>query len=201
MPINNLTEIIGLVVAVFGLLGLLARYVFIPLKKFTKKLRSNSREILDSLPVLFAMARQWPLLPEGGSLVEVIKELDERTIFKRFWIQSIVDGLNLPAFETNLNGEVVWVSLEWSKLTGLSPDQTYGEGWFSGIAEKDRDRTRREWRDCVEDRRLFDLKFHLEGRKGNTTPVRCRGHVVKSDEDFLGFIGVMLKEENLSNFS
>jgi hypothetical protein len=112
MTIESAAELSGLIVAVFGLLGLLYRYLFTPLKKLTGRLQSNSKEIFTSLPVLFAISRQWPLSPEAGSLEEVIKEIQQRLVFHRFWTRSIVDGLNLPAFQTDIEGEITWVSSE-----------------------------------------------------------------------------------------
>lgn len=152
MSIENLGELGGLLATAITVLGLLVRYVFIPLKKFTKKLQVNSREILDALPVLFALAHRWPLLPEAGSLVSSINKIEKNLydleqITKRFFRDYpcgiFICDLNGRNTEVNRTyarwlevGEEELLGHKWKGfLVGNSKKEGYEEGWQSAFNE------------------------------------------------------------------
>jgi PAS domain-containing protein len=194
MELSKLVEISGAITVILGLLGLLWRYFGSPCWKFTKRLKANSKEIVDSLPFLLAIARQWPLLPEDGSLDGIIKDLKRKATVNREWVHFVLNHLHIPAFETNELGSFTWVSEEFSEVTGLFSDHYLGDGWITGVVESDRQRVYEEWKRCVKSGRVFDIKFSLIDREDNITKVKCVGHAMKTNEEHnCGFIAILEK--------
>lgn len=195
MELSNLGEIAAAIAAIFTALGLLWRYLLSPLWKLTKRLRNNSQEMFRALPVLFALARRWPLEPSDGSLGGVIDSIEVRISHAKDWIRALLDALNLAAYEADINGNCVWVSDRWRQITGLTSDEAAKDGWINGVAEKDRQRVSKEWNESLEEERLFDLRYAMVNREGEEHIVRGRGNVVRlSCGKIAGFIGICFEK-------
>ena len=195
MELTNWGETAAAIAAIFTALGLLWRYLLSPLFRLTKRLKNNSQEIFHALPVLFALARHWPLLPSDGSLSGVIDSIESRQAYTKYWIRAILDSLNLAAYEADIYGNCIWVSERWRHLTGLTSEEAYKDGWINGVVERDRDRVSREWDECLEEERLFDLRYSMVDRNDNEHPVRGKGNVVRlNNGKIAGFIGICFEK-------
>lgn len=195
MEISTLGEIAATIAAIFTALGLLWRYLLSPLLKLTKRLKDNSQEIFRALPVLFALAHHWPLLPSCGSLNGVIDTIEVKLARSKDWIRVLLDVLNLAAYSTDSKGNCIWVSERWRQITGLTSEEASGDGWINGIAEMDRGRVEKEWNESLLEERLFDLRYLMVNREGVTLPVRGRGNVVRLDSGKIaGFIGICFEK-------
>jgi PAS domain S-box-containing protein len=190
----NLVEIATAATAVSTVLVLLWRYFFSPFAKFTKKLRTNSKKIVDALPLLVAIAEHWPLVPESGSLESIIKRIKSDIHKGQEWNRLILDCSAIIAVEADEEGACLWTSKEWLKSTGLSLKESVGDGWLTGVKEEDRERVAREWSLCIKHNRVFDVHFFISNRNDQDVRVRGVGHVV-SDElnKKLGMIAVFSK--------
>jgi len=63
-------------------------------------------------------------------------------------------------FRTDTEGQLVYVNEYWSEITGLSPGETYGEGWTKALYPADKKRVLNEWRQAIK----MDLPFESEFR-------------------------------------
>jgi len=63
-------------------------------------------------------------------------------------------------FRTDTKGQFVYVNEYWSEITGLSSDETYGEGWAKALHPADRKKVLKEWHKTIK----MDLPFELEFR-------------------------------------
>lgn len=63
-------------------------------------------------------------------------------------------------FLTNNEGHFIYVNEYWSEITGLSPDETYGEGWEKAIYPEDKERVLNKWHQAIQ----LDLPFESEFR-------------------------------------
>lgn len=195
MEPSNLGEIAAAIAAIFTALGLLWRYLLSPFWKLTKRLRNNSQEMFRALPVLFALARRWPLEPSDGSLSGTIDSIEIKLAHTKYWIRALLDSLNLAAYEADTEGNCTWVSERWRQLTGLTSEEADKDGWINGVAERDRERVSKEWTESLEEERLFDLRYLMVDRAGNEHSVRGRGNVVKLDNGRIaGFIGICFEK-------
>jgi PAS domain S-box-containing protein len=46
-------------------------------------------------------------------------------------------------------GDITFTNQWWTDLTGLSPDQSLGDGWLQAVVADHRDRVARAWRTCI----------------------------------------------------
>jgi PAS domain-containing protein len=194
MELNNLGEISATIAAVFTALGLLWRYLFSPLWKLTKKLRNNSKEIARALPVLLAIARVWPQPESYGSLVGVIEKLQFTALQNKAWIKVFLEAFRIASYETTETGHCTWVSERWTEITGLSLQDSLGDGWVSGVDDKDRDDVFKEWKSCVLEKRLYDKYYHTVGG----ILVHGRGLMVRNDQgEGVGYVGILLEKDGI----
>ena len=147
------------------------------------------------MPVLFALARHWPLLPSDGSLSGVIDSIEVRLAHTKYWIRALLDALNLAAYEADTHGNCIWVSERWRQLTGLTSEEAAKDGWINGVAERDRERVSHEWDESLKEERLFDLRYFMVDRMGIEHSVRGRGNVVRFDDGRIaGFVGICFEK-------
>lgn len=74
-------------------------------------------------------------------------------------------------FEASSLGEFEWVNRLWRDHTGMSLEECGGEGWITGLLEKERDGILRNWRACVSKQILFDRQITFVHR---TTGIQTR---------------------------
>jgi PAS domain S-box-containing protein len=63
-------------------------------------------------------------------------------------------------FLADNEGRFVYVNEYWSEITGLSPDETYGEGWAKALYPEDKERVLNKWHQAIQ----LDLPFESEFR-------------------------------------
>lgn len=163
MSLENLGQISGLIVAISGILGLFMRYVFIPFWKFTRKLKSNSREIWASLPVLFELSHRWPLLPEAGSLANCLKNIEERIVSHENLLRAFLRDYQHGYFRCDLEGRNTEVNRTYARWLEVGEDELLGHGWRGFLSGSSvRENYDKEWTDAFEDGR--EVEFEIEYR-------------------------------------
>lgn len=92
-------------------------------------------------------------------------------------------------FESNLNGECIWVSFEWSNLTGFSLADAKGYGWTQAICEHDVDRVVKAWDESWKTQRPFLCRYHYCRRDGSRVLVEVRAYLMQgSDGKPVGYL-------------
>jgi PAS domain S-box-containing protein len=69
-------------------------------------------------------------------------------------------------FLTDSEGQYVYVNEYWSEITGLSPDETYGEGWAKALCSVDKERVLNEWHQAVQRDLPFGSEFCFQHQSG-----------------------------------
>jgi PAS domain S-box-containing protein len=64
--------------------------------------------------------------------------------------QTLMEVSPVGIFNTNSQGECVYVNECYCQITGLTPAQFYGSGWIDSLHPDDRDEVMRRWQRCVE---------------------------------------------------
>ena len=163
MTIESAAELSGLIVAVFGLLGLLYRYLFTPLKKLTGRLQTNSREIFTSLPVLFAISHRWPLLPEGGSLVDCIEEIKDEQFRTKCIARAFLKDFEYGTFRCTIDGRNLEVNRTYCRYLEVGEEDLLGHGWKTYlVGNSRREEYEDEWQEAFSEGR--ELEFTIEMR-------------------------------------
>jgi len=69
-------------------------------------------------------------------------------------------------FLTDNEGQCVYVNEYWSEITGLSPDETYGEGWAKALHPVDKERVLNEWHQAIQMDLPFESEFRFQKQSG-----------------------------------
>ncbi len=71
-------------------------------------------------------------------------------------------------FETDAQGDCLFVNERWCELAGLSPEEAAGRGWVRALHPHDRDRVFAEWYDAARTRREFASEYRFQRPDGAT---------------------------------
>ena len=190
LSLEQLGQIIGLLMGLFGLWALLWRYLGYPVAKLLKKLKANSEKIVNSLPILFDLSARWPL-QSGQSLYDNLHTINIDIARQRVAYRLFLDHFGMAAFETDKSGECIWVSEKWRDLTGLTKEEANGTVWMAGVGESDREKVAEEWFRCIEMGRQFNLHYSIVKKDGNVTAVHGIGHTIKVSGNVVGYFGLI----------
>src|SRR4029077_8567396 len=72
--------------------------------------------------------------------------------------RSLVEASTQAVWITDARGEVVSDLASWQRYTGLSSEQTRGEGWTAAVHPEDRARVLQRWREACQSGELFDIE-------------------------------------------
>jgi PAS domain-containing protein len=95
-------------------------------------------------------------------------ELTEKIATRQKWI---FDSEEIAIFESDNEGNCVWVNTAYLKLADRDMGFILGHGWKNVIAPEDRDRVIHNWELCVKDGRDSEDTYHIVDSKGNKVRV------------------------------
>jgi PAS domain S-box-containing protein len=99
--------------------------------------------------------------------------------------RALIEGVPQLIWRAQSNGSWQWSSPQWTRYTGLSADESLGEGWLAAVHPGDRERARDAWRAAVHEG-VFDVEYRI-GPSGSerfrwfqtrATPIRNEEHGV-----------------------
>ena len=96
---------------------------------------------------------------------------DELLISRERW-KTLVDLAPVGIYETDVNGDCMFVNSTWSEIAGLSLEQALGQGWVQGLHPDDRERIAAAWYDFATHGAPFDLEYRFMRPDGVVTWVR-----------------------------
>jgi PAS domain-containing protein len=197
MSIENLGELGGILATLLTVLGLLARYVFIPLKRFTKRLRTNSKEILDALPVLFDLAHHWPLQPEAGSLINSVDKIESdigeiRQILYRF-LKDYPCGIFICDLEGR-NKEVNRTYARWLEVGENELLDHKWKGFLVGSSKKDEYED--EWKMAFHQGRELEFPIEMRTSKFENKEFKIRAYpIFDENNEVKEYFGILLEKK------
>lgn len=95
-------------------------------------------------------------------------------------------------FQTNLDGNCIYVNHRWCEITGLAPEQAYEQGWIVALHPEDRARVHDDWYRAAKANTRFQSKYRFQKPDGTITWVL--GQAVRhegADLDSPGYIGTI----------
>jgi PAS domain S-box-containing protein len=95
-------------------------------------------------------------------------------------------------FRTDSEGQYIYVNEYWSDITGLSPGETYGEGWAKALYPADKERVLNEWHQAVQRDLPFESEFCFQHQNGIKKWVIGKAIVERSVYgERLGYVGTI----------
>ncbi len=96
-------------------------------------------------------------------------------------------------FETDLEGNCLFVNRRWQELAGLSLKQALGQGWSSAIHPDDMAAVFAEWQGAVAGKREFSIEYRFMTPEGKVTWLVGNARAVHDDNGVVqGFFGTVM---------
>ena len=96
-------------------------------------------------------------------------------------------------FQTNCQGDCIYVNPRWSEITGLDEAEAMGQGWIETLHPEDKARVQREWYEAARLQEIFDSEYRFCDRDGKTTWVSGKAVVMYSDDNKqIGYFGIIV---------
>lgn len=95
-------------------------------------------------------------------------------------------------YETDAQGQCIFVNAQWCEIAHLTADQAMGQGWVEGLHPDDRPKVFAEWNAAIRENRPFTLEYRFGGPDKKITWVL--GLAVASRDQqgqITGFIGTL----------
>lgn len=103
--------------------------------------------------------------------------------------RSMAESISVGIFRTDAAGYCIYVNRECCKITGMTPEQAYGDGWLNVLHPLDRERVSRRWEQAVSRRERFRDEYRFVPPGGRETWVM--GEALPEDGPGGGFVGTM----------
>ena len=78
----------------------------------------------------------------------------------------LTDFVPQVVWATDQSGAVVFFNRRWYDFTGLSIEQSLGEGWTQALHPDDADRTQRIWQRCMITGQAYEIEYRLRQHDG-----------------------------------
>lgn len=133
------------------------------------------------------------LQPNGGASVrDSLNRIELRQVLQEQRQKAILSDMSIGVFETDNQGQVVWVNRKYLRMTGRTPDEVKGSGWINTIAHRDRERVVLSWETAIEEGREFEDTFLMITPDNERVPVQARTYKMTGQDDHqLGFLGML----------
>ena len=94
-------------------------------------------------------------------------------------------------FQTDANGNCIYVNDCWCRIAGMSVEQAMGEGWANALHPDDRDRIFEAWYEFAEGGNEFALEYRFRSPKGVVTWVDAQAvRMLNEQGETSGYIGI-----------
>lgn len=104
--------------------------------------------------------------------------------------RALAEASGTVVWRTTTEGEVLFASDYWNKITGQTDQEKTGWGWLNAIHQEDRDRTISLWRESLTKQTLHENQFRVLTRDGSYRWFSVRGvPVFNSDGSVREWVG------------
>lgn len=126
-------------------------------------------------------------------LTEMAELVLEEATGARERVRQLFRALDVPVFETDNNGWFRYVNPAWTRMTGLSIDESRGEGWAEALHPEDRNRVFETWESAIQQGKPFTAVYrfrHVQSEE--VTEVRGSASPIHDGrEAVVGWIGTL----------
>lgn len=133
------------------------------------------------------------LQPNGGASVrDSLNRIELRQVLQEQRQKAILSDMSVGVFETDTQGEFVWVNRKYLRMTGRAPDEVKGSGWINTIAHRDRERVVLAWNTAIREEREFEEEFTMITPDDDRCEVSARTYKMSGQDDQpIGFLGML----------
>ncbi|SEM64293.1 PAS domain S-box-containing protein [Stigmatella aurantiaca] len=104
--------------------------------------------------------------------------------------RSLIAATAQAVWVTAPDGTVMEDSVSWRALTGQTYEEWRGSGWLDAVHPDDRERIGVVWRECMTQRRIYEVEYLIRRPDGRYTPTLARAvPVLRPDGTIREWIG------------
>jgi len=96
-------------------------------------------------------------------------------------------------FQTNNQGDCIYVNPHWLKITGLTEIEAMGKGWSNALHPEDKARVYQEWYEATLAKREFTSEYRFKSLDGTITWLSGKAVTMYSDQgECIGYFGTII---------
>jgi PAS domain S-box-containing protein len=103
--------------------------------------------------------------------------------------QTLAEVSPVGIFNTNAEGQCIYVNERYSEITGLPKERFFGTGWIETLHPDDRDEVVSEWEECARSGEPYVGEYRIVNAKGEVAWVYVQS--VKADFFEGGYVGTV----------
>jgi len=108
----------------------------------------------------------------GGAIARLKAERELQKSERKF--RGFVESFPVGMFEADGDGRVLYTNPQWGVITGMSLEQSLGDGWAGALHPDERDRVLAIWDECVREKKGYSGGFRFVRPSGETRRVHVR---------------------------
>lgn len=133
-------------------------------------------------PVFVAIVQD---ISERQQMLQALRESEER-------FQTLARVSPVGIFQTDHNGQCLYVNQRWCAIAGLDSDQAMGDGWVDALHPLDRERVMTEWQAAAENNKQFKSEYRFERSDGSLAWVYGQATKVYDEQgELTGYVGTI----------
>lgn len=129
-----------------------------------------------------------------GSCIDITerKQAEDQVRRSERRYQTLVHASPVGIFQTDAQGECIYVNERWCEIAGMKAEEARGGGWAQALHPEDRERIAREWYTAAKEHRLFKSVYRFRHPEGRVTWVygQATGEEFETGET-VGYVGTV----------
>lgn len=128
-------------------------------KQRTEELRNANRSLKEQNMLLEVLNKELQAADEALKKQEVIRESEKN-------LRNILEGLPQLAWRSSPDGSQIYFNKQWYDYTGLTEEESQGDGWASALHPEDRERVLPEWKKTLDEKKNISVEYRLRNKNG-----------------------------------
>jgi len=119
------------------------------------------------------------------------KQAEQASLESERRFRSLVEYSPMGIFETDKEGQCLYVNNKWLEIAGLTLEEALGEGWKRALDESDRKRIDKLWSDNAQSDKPWDMEYRFCKPEGKISWVMGRTLALRDESgQITGYLGV-----------
>lgn len=151
------------------------------------------RSCFQSVREMRDIAGQQAQLETANELIElkVVQRTAELQAREELF-RSLSVSAPVGIFQTDARGYTIYVNERWQAISGLTLEESLGEGWTQALPLEDREMVLKAWNQTAQEGREFSLEFRLKPPQGSLCWVHSRATPIRTDSgEVTGYVGTV----------
>ncbi|MDQ1349752.1 MAG: Response regulator, partial [Acidobacteriota bacterium] len=107
--------------------------------------------------------------------------------------RTLAESAPVGIFQTDIEGNCIYVNEKWCEISGLTPPEAMGRGWSGGLHPEDRESIFSQWQHMVQREEKFALEYRFRRPDGKVTWVFGQAVALEDEKGSrMGYMGTII---------